>query len=56
MEAADRHAAPLSEAEWDRVFGLYQATPEYRYVNAGMSLDEFKYIFFWEWFHRLGAS
>ncbi len=44
---------PLSEAEWNRVFGLYQATPEYRYINAGMSLDEFKHIFFWEWFHRL---
>ena len=43
---------PLSVEEWDRVFGLYQATPEYRYVNAGMSLDEFKHIFFWEWFHR----
>ncbi|HYI73289.1 MAG TPA: COX15/CtaA family protein [Skermanella sp.] len=44
---------PLSAEEWNRVFGLYQATPEYRYVNAGMSLDEFKHIFFWEWFHRL---
>ncbi|WP_246148695.1 COX15/CtaA family protein [Skermanella pratensis] len=44
---------PLSEGEWNRVFDLYRATPEYRYVNAGMSLDEFKLIFFWEWFHRL---
>lgn len=43
---------PLSAEEWNRVFGLYQATPEYRYVNAGMSLEEFKHIFFWEWFHR----
>ncbi|MGQ9364716.1 COX15/CtaA family protein [Azospirillum sp. ST 5-10] len=44
---------PLSEAEWNRVFGLYQATPEYRIYNAWMDLDGFKRIFFWEWFHRL---
>lgn len=44
---------PLNEAEWMRVFGLYQQTPEYININAGMSLDEFKNIFFWEWFHRL---
>jgi len=44
---------PLSETEWNRVFDLYRATPEYRYINTGMALDEFKHIFFWEWFHRL---
>lgn len=44
---------PLSEAEWLRVFELYQTSPEYVHKNAGMSLDDFKYIFFWEWFHRL---
>ena len=44
---------PLSEAEWLRVFGLYQASPEYREVNAGMSLAEFKTIFWWEYVHRL---
>jgi heme a synthase len=44
---------PMSESEWRRVFNLYQQSPEYRLVNAGMSLDAFKYIFFWEWFHRL---
>jgi cytochrome c oxidase assembly protein subunit 15 len=46
---------PLSELEWQRVFGLYQATPEYHAVNAGMSLSEFQGIFWWEWFHRLFA-
>ncbi len=46
---------PLSELEWQRVFGLYQATPEYRAVNEGMSLAEFQGIFWWEWFHRLFA-
>jgi len=44
---------PLSIDEWNRVFDLYRQTPEYQKINAGMSLDEFKNIFFWEWFHRL---
>jgi cytochrome c oxidase assembly protein subunit 15 len=44
---------PLSETEWQRVFDLYRQTPEYRYVNTGMSLAEFQQIFWWEWFHRL---
>ena len=43
---------PMSEAEWVRVFELYQETPEYQKKNAGMELAEFKNIFFWEWFHR----
>lgn len=43
---------PLSEAEWQRVFDLYRETPEYIHKNAGMTIDEFKLIFFWEWFHR----
>jgi cytochrome c oxidase assembly protein subunit 15 len=44
---------PLTVAEWQRVFDLYQQTPEYRAKNMGMTLDEFKTIFFWEWLHRL---
>ncbi|NBC22952.1 MAG: heme A synthase, partial [Gammaproteobacteria bacterium] len=44
---------PLTEAEWQRVFDLYRETPEYRFKNAGMGLEAFKTIFFWEWFHRL---
>jgi cytochrome c oxidase assembly protein subunit 15 len=44
---------PLSEAAWLKDFALYQATPQYRQVNAGMTLAEFKSIFWWEWFHRL---
>ncbi len=44
---------PLSDAEWQRVFDLYRETPEYRLRNAGMGLEAFKTIFFWEWFHRL---
>jgi cytochrome c oxidase assembly protein subunit 15 len=44
---------PLSEAEWHRVFDLYKATPEFRINNSWMELEDFKEIFFWEWFHRL---
>ena len=44
---------PLSTEEWTRVFDLYRQSPEYQKINAGMSLEEFKQIFFWEWFHRL---
>lgn len=43
---------PLSEAEWQRVFDLYRAIPQYHALNAGMTLDEFKGIFWWEWWHR----
>lgn len=43
---------PLSEAEWQRVFDLYRAIPQYHALNAGMSLEEFKGIFWWEWWHR----
>lgn len=46
---------PLSEVEWERVFGLYKDYPQYRLHNSGMSLEEFKGIFWWEWFHRLFA-
>ena len=44
---------PMSTLEWQRVFYLYKASPEYQQLNYGMSLSEFKTIFFWEYFHRL---
>jgi cytochrome c oxidase assembly protein subunit 15 len=44
---------PLSDAEWQRVFALYQQIAEYQQVNAGMTLEAFKTIFWWEYFHRL---
>jgi cytochrome c oxidase assembly protein subunit 15 len=46
---------PLSHADWAREFALYQQTPQYREVAgpAGMTLSGFKFIFFWEWAHRL---
>jgi len=44
---------PLSDAQFQEVFHKYQQTPEYQKVNRGMSLEEFKDIFWWEYFHRL---
>lgn len=44
---------PLSEAAWEREFEHYRKTPEYEYVNKGMSLSEFKGIFWFEYAHRL---
>ncbi len=44
---------PLSETEWGRVFALYQTSPQYAEINAGMVLADFKLIFWWEWVHRL---
>ena len=44
---------PLGDAEWNEAFRKYQATPEYNQVNRGMSLEAFKGIFWWEYFHRL---
>jgi cytochrome c oxidase assembly protein subunit 15 len=44
---------PLSTADWNEAFHKYQATPEYRQVNRGMTLDAFKTIFWWEYVHRL---
>jgi len=44
---------PLDSAQWQEVFEKYQQTPEYQQVNRGMSLAEFKGIFWWEYVHRL---
>ena len=44
---------PLNEADWARAFEAYRQTTEYQQVNAGMSLQEFETIYWWEWVHRL---
>ena len=44
---------PLNEGEWLRVFTLYQASPEFQEINSDMDIAGFKWIFFWEYFHRL---
>jgi heme a synthase len=44
---------PVTEAQWLAEFHKYQESPQYRELNAGMSLAAFKTIFWWEWTHRL---
>ena len=44
---------PLSEGDWDELLEKYRDTPQYQQVNKGMTRDEFKGIFWWEYFHRL---
>jgi heme a synthase len=44
---------PLTEAHWHEAFEAYKKIPQYRELNHGMSLAEFKNIFWWEWSHRL---
>jgi cytochrome c oxidase assembly protein subunit 15 len=46
---------PLSHEAWQAEFGKYQQIPQYRELNRGMNLDEFKTIYWWEWSHRLLA-
>jgi cytochrome c oxidase assembly protein subunit 15 len=43
---------PLSEQQWLVEFDKYKQTPQYRIINYDFTLPDFKYIFFWEWFHR----
>ena len=44
---------PLDAAQWTQAFDAYKTIPQYRELNAGMTLDQFKTIFWWEWSHRL---
>jgi heme a synthase len=46
---------PLTEAQWQATFELYRQFPEYQSWRQGMTMSEFKFIFFWEYFHRLVA-
>jgi heme a synthase len=48
---------PLSEAQWQAEFDAYKLIPQYTEVNgpAGMTLGDYKFIYFWEWAHRLLA-
>ena len=46
---------PLNEADWLAEFELYKQTPQYQKINQGMALEDFKFIYFWEYFHRLWA-
>ncbi|KAF2075295.1 hypothetical protein CYY_003424 [Polysphondylium violaceum] len=44
---------PITDKEWEQEFEKYKQFPEYKVLNQGMTVDEFKKIFFWEYSHRL---
>lgn len=46
---------PLNDAAWMAEFDKYKNTDQFKYVHQSFSLSDFKFIFFWEWFHRLWA-
>ncbi|HZZ32346.1 MAG TPA: COX15/CtaA family protein [Phenylobacterium sp.] len=46
---------PLGEAQWQAEFARYRAIPQFRFVNPDMTLGQFRFIYFWEWSHRLLA-
>lgn len=43
---------PMTEADWIEELEHYRTSPQYQHVNKGMAMEDFKVIFFWEWFHR----
>lgn len=46
---------PLNDASWQAEFDKYKTTDQFKYVHQSFSLSNFKFIFFWEWFHRAWA-
>ena len=46
---------PLNEDQWLALFAKYKTTPQFQLLNFDFNLANFKFIFFWEWFHRLWA-
>ena len=44
---------PLNSGDWENLFNLYKNIPEYKLLNSSMTVDEFKYIFWWEYIHRM---
>ena len=46
---------PLNHDQWLIEFDKYKNTPQYHLLNADFALPDFKFIYFWEWFHRLWA-
>jgi cytochrome c oxidase assembly protein subunit 15 len=46
---------PIGQQAWEEEFAKYQQTPEYLHINSGMTLEEYKFIFYMEWIHRIIA-
>ena len=44
---------PLNQEQWNKYFLEYKSIPQYILLNSAMTLEEFKFIFFWEYFHRI---
>ena len=44
---------PLSYSKWQEYFNLYKNIPQFQLINPDMSIEEFKIIFYWEYFHRV---
>ncbi len=49
------HGCIMNEQEWNSAFEKYKQIAQYKYLNSSFALSDFKFIFFWEWFHRLWA-
>lgn len=46
---------PMNEAAWNQAFEEYKKFPEYQKINSHFTIDDYKFIYFWEWFHRFIA-
>ncbi|HSU29396.1 MAG TPA: COX15/CtaA family protein [Chitinophagaceae bacterium] len=46
---------PMNEQDWNTAFEKYKQIAQYKYLNSHFTLGEFKFIFFWEWLHRVWA-
>src|SRR6476660_1369115 len=46
---------PVNDQQWNEAFDKYKQIAQYKYLNSHFTLSDFKFIFFWEWFHRLWA-
>lgn len=46
---------PVTETAWQQAFEKYKQIAQFKYINQHFGLSDFKFIFFWEWFHRLWA-
>lgn len=54
-EVVEGTLPPLTEQGWDEAFELYRQTPQYREINEGMTMSDFRFIYFWEYIHRFWA-
>jgi len=46
---------PMNEADWNAAFDQYKQIGQYKHINFDFTLNDFKFIYFWEWFHRVWA-